>query len=637
VLEHTIPPSLPVKRAVKPVNRAFLFACVLSLLTSNAEGLAQTAYPGGRWEPGPARYGAAVVDGGTITTDDGIALETSIAYPTDKATGQRAPGRFPVLIEHTPYVQLGGPIRPLTFFSEHGYIYAVVRPRGTGKSQGDVQQFSSRDGLDGKALVDWAAHRLEGSNGLVGMVGCSYPGALGLNAAAFVGPGSPLKAVLAACIGLNMQHRQGWMLNGLPTALLTAYPPNAPATMGPSPAVARYWRDFPANVMAGKDEAYERAYWKDRLPLELAKKIVDNDVPVLMWGGWGDINETGAVHAYAALQNAVYRRPVYAPMKADQATSARYQLIVGGWPHTGGLDLGVYLQWFETWLRNVDTGIQKTSTPLHLFEPGTNHWVNLARLPAVARYTSWFFGADGGMTSKKSTGKGGADTLLFGDPDRPQGRLGFETPALQAGATLSGPISATVYARSSNTNLALLAKLYDVAPSGEATEISKGALLASQSALDLAKTWRDEAGTAIWPWPKLDRDEYLRPGEVYKFELSLAPRHWGVRPAHRLRLVLYTQSPASICPEQGELSFSAEPCRLTKPQQETLPGGRYTILHGSRWPSALHLPQLAAGAFASVPAGQTPTAWNETMRRFEAGPLTLPLDWGPTERAPKLP
>jgi uncharacterized protein len=630
--QRTPSPSSSFKRKLDfALHRCRAMAWVLAGFAACGQATAQTAYPGGKWEPGPARYGAVVVDGGRVTMDDGVVLDASIAYPTDKATGQRALGRFPVLIEHTPYAQLAGPIRPLTYFTEHGYIYAMVRPRGAGKSGGEVQQFSSRDGRDGKAIVDWAARRLEGSDGRVGMVGCSYPGVLSLAAAAAAGPNSPIKAVLASCAGLHMQHRQGWMLNGLPTALLAAYAPNATATMGPSPAVAKYWREFHADLLAGKDLAYERAYWKDRMPLDLAQKIAANGIPVLLWGGWGDINETGAVHAYAALQNAHSGRPVFAPMAPNQPTTPRYQIIVGDWHHASGLDLGVYLQWFETWVRDVDTGLQNTRTPMHLFEPGSNRWVNLAGLPAVARYTPWFLGAKGTMTAKMATGKGGGDTLRFGAPEQPQGTLRFDTPALEAGATLSGPISATVYARSSNTNLALIAKLYDLAPNGETKQISIGAMLASQSTLDRGKTWYDQGGTAIWPWPKLDRDIYIRPGQVKRYEVSLAPRQWGVRPGHKLRLELYTQSPASICPEKGELSFSTEPCKLTAPQQRTLPGGQYTILHGPRWPSALHLPQLAANAFAAVPAGQTPTAWNETFRRFEAGPLTLPLDWGPAQ------
>lgn len=102
------------RRSTHPRICALVFALALEALAAIGPAVAQTAYPGGKWEPGPARYGAVVADDVTITMDDGVLLEASIAYPTDKATGQRAPGRFPVLIEHSPYVQLGAPIRPLT-------------------------------------------------------------------------------------------------------------------------------------------------------------------------------------------------------------------------------------------------------------------------------------------------------------------------------------------------------------------------------------------------------------------------------------------------------------------------------------------------------------------------------------------
>lgn len=222
----------------------------------------------------------------------------------------------------------------------------------------------------------------------------------------------------------------------------------------------------------------------------------------------------------------------------------------------------------------------------------------------------------------------GEARLVWGPPERADGRLLLETPALTQGMTLAGPISASVYASSSNTNLELIAKLYDVMPDGTATQISRGALLGSQSALDPDKTWHDRNGVATWPWPKLDRDEYLQPREIRRFEVALATRQWGVLPRHRLRLELTTQSPASICPEEGPPENVTEPCSLTKAQRKTLPGGVYRILHGPQWPSALNLPQLPANAFPAVAEGMTPTGWDETNRRLETGKFSLPIDWG---------
>src|SRR5688500_536260 len=88
----------------------------------------QTAYPGGRWEPPAASYGE--VDVRTmLTMPDGTQLETTVGYPADPATGQQAPGKFPVIFQHSPYTDVPNP-----FFVTRGYIFANVRPRGTGDS-----------------------------------------------------------------------------------------------------------------------------------------------------------------------------------------------------------------------------------------------------------------------------------------------------------------------------------------------------------------------------------------------------------------------------------------------------------------------------------------------------------------------
>lgn len=296
------------------------------------ETTAQTPYPGGVWEPDSAEYGATIVDSMSVRMDDGVTLQASMAYPTNPATGQRAEGSFPVLIEFTPYVRLAAPIKPITYFSTHGYIYVVVRPRGTGGSDGEIQQFDSRDGRDGKAVVDWAAHRLDGSNGRVGLLGCSYPGGTALATAAAVEPDSPVEAAVTACIGLNMQHRQVWTTNGMPNAALTSYAPRATYLTGDQPSVSTCWQQFYEGVMAGGPEAYA-GYWEDRLPLRWAEQIAENEIPVLLWSGWDDINETGALQAYTALQNATVDRPVSAPMAEDAPVSSRHQLIMDNWGH----------------------------------------------------------------------------------------------------------------------------------------------------------------------------------------------------------------------------------------------------------------------------------------------------------------
>ena len=610
-------------------TRIRLCAVSLTLAVLASTTVAQTPYPGGTWEPGPALYGTTAPDSLTVPMPDGVVLQAQVSYPADSATGERAEGDFPVIIEFTPYPFLRAPLSPIAFLTERGYVYAVVRPRGSGGSTGELQQFSSIDGRDGAAVADWAANDLDGSDGRVGLLGCSYPGGTALATAAHAGPDSPVQAVVAACIGLDMQHRQVWTTNGLPNAALSAYAPRAAAIMGGYPPASEYFEGFYAGVMAGGPEAYD-GYWDHRLPLAWAEDIAESEIPTLLWSGWDDINEIGALHAYTALQNAVAGRPFYAPMAEDAPADPRYQLIMGDWGHAQGLDAGVYLQWFETWLKDVDTGIQRTSTPMHLFEVGTDRWINVARYPLVDDYTDWYLAPDGDLMGAMPEAESTAD-LRWAPPEADGGRLRFETPPFAEGATLAGPISATVYARSSNTNLALVAKLYDVAPDGTAERVSMGAILGSQRALDPDWSWTDQNGTMIWPWPTLERDDFLTPGEVYRLDIPLAARQWGIAPGHRLRLELTTQSPSDVCPEEGDVSLVSEPCRLTAPQQETLPGGTYAVLFGPEHPSALHLPQLPWQAFPDVRSGPPPADWAEGAEDSTYLDFTLPLDWGGDE------
>ncbi|SFG53234.1 hypothetical protein SAMN02787118_12268 [Streptomyces mirabilis] len=64
---------------------------------STAAAHTETPWPGGRWEPGPEEYGVAVVSHVPVRMEDGVELNATIAYPADPATGQRAPGEFPVI------------------------------------------------------------------------------------------------------------------------------------------------------------------------------------------------------------------------------------------------------------------------------------------------------------------------------------------------------------------------------------------------------------------------------------------------------------------------------------------------------------------------------------------------------------
>ena len=69
-------------------HKIMTFAAIL--ISFSSEIYAKTAYPGGAWEPGPAKYGVEIVQDIRLKMDDGVVLNASIAYPTDLTTGKQA-------------------------------------------------------------------------------------------------------------------------------------------------------------------------------------------------------------------------------------------------------------------------------------------------------------------------------------------------------------------------------------------------------------------------------------------------------------------------------------------------------------------------------------------------------------------
>lgn len=587
--------------------------------TPTSHTQAETPWPGGRWEPGPEKYGVVVVSHVPVRMDDGVQLDATIAYPTDLTTGQRAPGKFPVLVQFTPYTD-----EPNTYlpgapagFVQHGYISVNVRARGTGSSGGQYDSQGLRDRQDGVEIVNWAAH-LDGSNGNVGLDGCSGPGVLAINTAAAVGPHSPLKAIVTACSGVGEAFPHGLFLNGGVATKNAAALPGIGNLIGPT--VTTYYQHLYDEILSGGDPAYARSYWNERGTIADAQAIVRNNIPTLLWSGWNDVEDEGALMTYAGLQNAAAGRPVGGPMSSDQQVSGRYQVIINDQSHTGGLDPTIWLEWFDTFLKGEHTGIDRTATPMHLYEVGSDRWINGSTYPMVDTYRALYLGANGTLSASPGSAVG-SQTLAWEQPDQPDGTLTYNSAPVTGGATLSGPIAVTAYASSSNANLELIASLYDVAPDGTATLISSGALVGSQRALAQGKSWYDRDGFAVRPYQTAVEDDYLQPSQPYRLDIALRPRQSAILPNHALRLVLTTQIPSADCATL--IPLSTDPCFNTKPQLQSLPGGVYSILSDRQHPSTINLPWLPYLYYTTARSAVTPTS----------NGYSVPIYWGPDRSA----
>jgi predicted acyl esterase len=626
-----------------------LVTAVLSIVGIHTAtvGAARTPYPGGEWSPEPARYGAAIDPIVLVPMDDGVQIRVEVIYPTDPDTGDRARGSFPVLITQTPYsTNLGvtgniptcqdsldslsfdgiGPC-PGSYFVKRGYIVVQSDQRGTGLSGGNSWgMFGPRDAQDGAELVRWAANdkNVPGSNGTIGLFGCSALGISQLVTAAALGRDAgthhPVKAMVPGCITGGM-YRDTYFDNGIPSMIVAASTAQAGLDAWRAP-LGLPMNQPPAdpqgpNILSGGDQAYERQFWKQRKIADEAADIVRSGIPALIYVGWKEGGHIGGLDLYTQLQNVWAGRDQFASMKAGQPVTGRYQLFIGDGAHGCCLgDPGVQLQFFDHWLKGEKTGIDATTrTPMHVQELGTDRYVNLSTYPWTTDYTPYRLG-DG--TLAPSLQKGGSDQLIWGPAADGTTSRTYTSSALKQGVTIAGSMSLTLYASSSNTNLQIAATVFDVAPGGTATEISHGSLVGSLSDLDESRSWTNTAGVVYRPYPRFDWDRYQPSGDVIRYDVPIAPKLYALAPGHSIRLTLSTQGDTQACLASANIGPPPLGCLYTAPQLRTLPGGSYEVKRDARHPTALNLPLLPYRTFPTVASDVTPTSGGEQV----------PQDWG---------
>ncbi len=121
-------------------------------------------------------YRVKVEHNTAVKMRDGVTLYADIYHPD-------ADGKFPVLLQRTPYDKQGWSGDTSFFFkaAARGYVVVVQDVRGRFSSEGNWTPFFN-EAKDGYDTIEWAA-ALPYSNGKVGMFGGSYVGATQMLAA----------------------------------------------------------------------------------------------------------------------------------------------------------------------------------------------------------------------------------------------------------------------------------------------------------------------------------------------------------------------------------------------------------------------------------------------------------------------
>jgi putative CocE/NonD family hydrolase len=369
------------------------------------------------------------------------------------------------------------------------------------------------------------------------------------------------------------------------------------------------------------------AFWAEaQLSVEDYRRI---RVPALAFTGWYDTTLTGSIANYRA-------------MRALAASADDQWLVVGPWDHAGAseggytrdtgqpmtrigvlpVEPGGFLpgqrmarEFFDWCLKG--TAPRPTWSPVQMFVPGRDRWLQADRLPArgITRRTLFLSGtgranapqSDGALVPRP--GKPAIDRYIH-DPRDPvradeevDGRkilrfgpqdiakqlqrtdvLTYSTAPLREALTILGNATLSIYAATDVTDTDFMALLEDVAPDGTAVRLGSG--------------WTGVLRTRYRNGPA--RSDLMRPGETTLLRVNLLEIGHTLRGGHRLRLSVFSSAFPfiSVNPNTGEdIATDASPPRIA----------RQTVFHGGSHPSALTLEVLEGGHSRD---GRTPAAEN---------------------------
>jgi putative CocE/NonD family hydrolase len=545
-------------------------------------------------------YPVTVHHGVSVAMRDGVKLVADIYQP-------EAEGKFPVLLERTPYNRVGGASSGAAM-AAHGYVVVIQDTRGRFDSQGEFYPFryESQDGYD---TIEWAAG-LPYANGKVGMFGGSYVGATQMLAAI----SSPPHLVAIQPYVTASEYYDGWTYqngalmqwfaeswssglavdtlrikaNGLqdPKVWAAHLPVDSyrMLELPPVSALAPYFRDW---VTHERDDDY----WR---PWKISDHYPQMNVKALHAGGWHDIFLKGTIQNYVGMHAA-------SPARADQ------RLLLGPWAHAATSDEGkvgdvtfgksavldsdgTILRWYDYALKGMRNEYA-TGAPVRLFIMGENAWRDEKEFPlARTRYTNYFL-HNGALSTDAPAAEEpaayeydpanpvptiggrlccGNNQLPPGPADqRPnEGRadvLVFSTPPLSKDVEATGWVKATLYASSSAVDTDFTALLADVEPSGYARFLTDGIVRA-----------RYRNSTA--------RAELIEPGKIYEYSIDLWATSNLFKAGHRIRLYVSSSNFPRFNRNLNTGESTAGSTRLVKASQR--------IYHDAQHRSALVLPVI---------------------------------------------
>jgi putative CocE/NonD family hydrolase len=487
-----------------------------------------------------------VIDHAWIPMSDGCRLAAKLWIPEDAEDHP-----VPAILEYIPYRKNDYTAvhdeSMHAYFAGHGYVAARIDLRGSGDSDGILEdEYLPLEQADGIEVIKWLASQ-DFCSGKVGMIGISWGGFNGLQIAAHAP--AELGAVVSICSTddryLDDVHYMGGCLlasNMLSWAsVMLAYnarPPD-PAVVGDA------WRDMWLDRMESSPPFVESwvthqrrdEFWKQGSVAEDFSAIT---CPVYMAGGWSD-----------AYRNAILRflEGYPGPCKG----------LIGPWNHTypeqgvPGPAIGFLqecVRFYDCHLKGTDNGIM-AEPKLRVYlpeafrsDPGLSHWpgrwIAAEGWPANDVETrSYRLGGTGSLggqpgPERELVIRGAAAVAsdpgtwggLGGPVDNPSDQrpedgqsLCFDTEALAEPVEMLGFPVAHLEVSSDQPLALVVVRLCDLWPDGTSTLITRGLL---------NLTHRDSHA----------EPEELKVGQRCLVEVKLNSIGYSVPAGHRLRLAV---------------------------------------------------------------------------------------------------
>ncbi|TVR29109.1 MAG: CocE/NonD family hydrolase [Spirochaetaceae bacterium] len=558
---------------------------------------------GPNWQTSERKHRVMVERELMIPMSDGVLLNADIWRPD-------CDGRFPVLLGLHPYDKRGqtAPLLPRdmipsgrlkkgsgrekgnaslesgdpNFYARRGYVHLVANVRGTGSSEGEFQLTGPREVQDGYDLIEWAAGQ-PWCDGNVGMLGISYFAFLSLYVAALDPPPPHLKAVFAPCASTD-QYRDNYYHGGILgfewqarwCKSLRSRPYNySLEQLGREKylqAIERLLEDEEINSEPALLECLQNPeldgnslvvdfllnpqfgpYWRER--------VVDYSsikVPCYLGCCWDHYG----LHLPAAFRSwesiSAPKMMHIGPMHLDRPM---YQLAY------------LSLRWFDHWLKGRFTGIMDEA-PIRIFVNGTDDWRETDSYPLPeTRWTPFYLHEKGYLFEREHWPNEGQSS--YDDSPWGRGAIEFWTAHLVEQTEVIGDVVLNLFASTTDDEALFFVTL--VERDGEHNEriLSRGYLRGSQRAIDpdRSKPWR--------PYHNHDRRDPLVPGEIYEFNIPLAPVGSLFRAGSRIGL--------RIRSTDDEPAHEFEPTAARGHIRRQVPA-RITLYHNEDYPSHLLLP-----------------------------------------------